>query len=114
VQFSTTLGRAKSRESEHGAISRFHLNADPTADRSVVRLRMQTCRAAYAVGESLDDPHRSEQRGSNEAQRGEIVSCEFVVAGGDAPEILEPAIAALNDIAALIGLLVMTDTLLAI
>jgi hypothetical protein len=34
------IGRAKNRESEHGAIRGFHLKADFTADRGMVRLRM--------------------------------------------------------------------------
>ena len=40
--------------------------------------------------------------------------CEFIVARGDASEVLQPAVAALNDVGALIRLLVMTNTLLAI
>ena len=42
------------------------------------------------------------------------VSREFVVARGDAPEILEPADAALDDIAALVGFLVITNALFAV
>jgi hypothetical protein len=52
--------------------------------------------------------------GSEQAYAGEYVSGEFVVARGDAPEILEPSDAALDDIAALVGFLVITDALLAI
>lgn len=34
---------------------------------------------------------------------GEVVSGEFVVSGGNSPEVLEPAEASLNDIASLVG-----------
>jgi hypothetical protein len=55
-----------------------------------------------------------EHGSSNEAQRGKIVTREFVVAGGDAPEVLEATVAALDDIAALVGLLVMANAFFAI
>ena len=49
--------RAKKRESEHSTISRFSFEGRFLPRAGVyVRLRMQTCRTAYAVGESLDDP----------------------------------------------------------
>lgn len=39
---------------------------------------------------------------------------EFVVVRDDASKVLDPTVAALNDVAAFIGQLVMTNTLLAI
>src|SRR4029434_8994740 len=44
----------------------------------------------------------------------EVVPSEFVVARCDAPEVLEPAVAALDDVAILIGLLVVTYAFLPI
>jgi hypothetical protein len=38
---------------------------------------------------------------------------QFIIAGGDAPEIFEPAEAALDDIASFVGLAVMPDALFA-
>jgi hypothetical protein len=52
--------------------------------------------------------------GSDEAERGKEVLRELVVAGRDPTEILEPAKAALDDIALLVGLLVMADLVLAV
>jgi hypothetical protein len=40
--------------------------------------------------------------------------CELVIASCDAPEILEPAEATFNDVAAFVGLLVMADFLFAV
>src|SRR5688572_24917948 len=51
---------------------------------------------------------KPECHGGNEAQGLEVVPSEFVVARCDAPEVLEPAVAALDDVAILIGLLVVT------
>jgi hypothetical protein len=56
-----------------------------------------------------------ERRGGNETQCREIVWREFVVARGDAPEVLWATVAAaLDDVAALVGLLVVANVRLAI
>ena len=49
-----------------------------------------------------------------EAERGEEVSSELVIAGGDAPEILEPSETARDDAASFGGLPGVADTLLAV
>jgi hypothetical protein len=50
----------------------------------------------------------------DETQGGEKISRELVVTGCDAPPILEAAEATLNDVAPLVGLLVVANALLAI
>jgi hypothetical protein len=50
----------------------------------------------------------------NEAEGRKEVSGELVIARGDAAEILEPSEAALDDIAVLVGALVVPDALLAV
>src|SRR5947208_353226 len=57
---------------------------------------------------------RPECHSGNEAQGREVVPSEFIVARCDAPEVLEPAVAALDDVAILIGLLVVTYAFLPI
>ena len=44
------------------------------------------------------------EQSGNEAQAGEEVAGELVVAGGDGAEILEPAVGALDDVAPLVAL----------
>ena len=51
---------------------------------------------------------------SNEAERGKEVSGELVIARGDAAEVLEPSEATFDDVAALVGALVVPDALLAV
>src|ERR1700726_4009534 len=50
---------------------------------------------------------------SNEAERGKEDSGELVIARGDAAEILQPSEAARDDVAVLVGALVVPDALLA-
>ena len=50
-------------------------------------------------------------QGSDEAKGGEEISGEFVVACGDASEVLKPAEATFHDVAAFICLLVMANAL---
>ena len=50
----------------------------------------------------------------NEAEGRKEVSGELVIARGDAAEILEPSEAALDDVAVLVGALVVPDALLAV
>src|ERR1700726_1200485 len=68
------------------------------------------CRHARHVIPKAENRARlkPECHGGNEAQGLEVVPSEFVVARCDAPEVLEPAVAALDDVAILIGLLVVT------
>src|SRR5437868_1112138 len=51
---------------------------------------------------------KPECHGGNEAQGREVVPSEFIVARCDAPEVLEPAVAALDDVAIRLGLLRVT------
>ena len=54
-----------------------------------------------------------EQRG-NEAQAGEEVTGEFVVARGDGAEVLEPTVGALDDVAPLVALWIEREDALAV
>lgn len=54
------------------------------------------------------------RNGSDKTKGGEIASGELVVSRDDAPEILQPSEAALDDVALLVGVLVVPDAPLAI